>query len=402
MDINAKKEDLKEVVKELVDAKVHETSLDVKAVTDKVNAFGEKIEELTAKFGETQAKLEKNFNLSGSAVDEARLKEHGRWADTVQFFITAKSLGNDGLRRKYLNTSDDSAVVPKEFAQEVFKTMDDYSEIRRDARKYTMKTRAVDLNELTAKVSVSKTSEGSNATESEPEYTARTITAEDYVGLIPMTFQFDQDNELNIIQELVDMFAEQFAKAEQTSFLNSTVSGAEGIMKVSGVTSYILGGAADSTKDAFSDFVHDDIVKGVAKFKNTVSKSALANAKFYANPDIFGNLALLKDDNGVPLVPGYLTGGLEPRVYGKQIVELTELPANSASAVTTKFAFIADLKKSFLIGDYANIEVKILEEASLSGINLGRAGGRALRMIKRTAQKVIPASNILVFLTSTT
>jgi HK97 family phage major capsid protein len=382
----------------------------------KVSDMKEMIDEIHAKHAETLAKKEKAVKVTNTPEKQADLGATKKHTATIEFFkslvdgdkrgaieISKKSWGN--AYYKTLDTSNDSALVPVEFATDLIKNMEEYSDIRPYAKVRTMRTKSVNLNELDTKVSVTKVAEGSDLTLTEPTFSEPIMTAESYMGGSDWTYQFEDDEEIGILNELREEFAEQFAKAEQASFLNSVVSGAEGLTTASGVNVYDLGGSTSSGSTSILDITAADVHNAHTELRQ-LGKNRARNARLFISPDALNAIAVAFTSNvgyaQLSLVE--MQGGKIVSIAGLPVTEIAEgqLPGIAEDAVSTKFAFIADLSRTFIIGDRKGVEFDILNQGTIGSVNLNLTGGKMIRGIKRTGQKVVLPENIMFLKTSAT
>lgn len=384
------------------------------------------LEEFTAKVDEKIELRAKQFYMGGQPEQKAALDKAKELSLTGQFLtkllngdrngaieISKKSWG-DGYT-KALNTTTDAPIIPVDFATEIIKTMPNFSAIRRNAKIRPMRSKTVSLNELTARVSAAKVSELANITTTKPTYTAPLVTAEDYAGGVLWSYQLERDSEIDILKDLTEQFAAELARAEQFSFINSAVSGSEGIMTVSGTSTYVLGGAANSGRTTFASTGADDIEKAAATIRQL--NVGVSNPKLYIAADVLSAISSKTVSN-----VGYqemmkieyrngkiyaIAGVPVEEITGANVLGVAMLPALVNTAVTTNFAFIADLSQTFVIGERSGIEVLLLDQGTIideaaASINLTMSGGKYLRALKSTGQKVVRASEIIKLRTSTT
>jgi HK97 family phage major capsid protein len=396
--------------------KVEEKGVDIPLTSDLINV----IDEAYKKGLENSAKFAKKANFSGKAVDAAKAEVAEKMSKTGQFFkhlsegnkekaIEVSKSAWGSRYGKTLNTSDDSAIVPTEFATDLIKNMESYSQLRQNAKVRTMNAGVVKLNELDTKVTVSVPGENTGLTASEPTFTERTITARGYIGGTNWTYELEQDSEINVLAELREEFAEAFAREEQYFFLNSAVAGSEGLLQVTGTNNYDLGGSTTSGSVDFTDMTAGDIENAFAALK-TLGMSRAMNAKLYLSPDILAAVsARVTASVGYQEMAkiGYENGRIT-RVAGLEVVEIGDtdgagnnmLPQLSDTAVSTKFAFIADLSKTLVIGDRLGVEFEVINAGTFNSVNLNETGGRMLRGIKRTGHAVTLPENIMFLRTA--
>lgn len=375
-------------------------------VTLEVGKIKELVDEGTKKALADSKQFHRKANFTGREEDQEKAKKQDAIVNVFKFFNAAKNndaktaqaiaeqswinkMGQEKFMRfKALNEASGAAggfLVPVEFEAEVIKSMDDFSEIRRDARVVKMNTLTKDLNTLLTKVTVAKKAEMDHITGSQPTFGEPILTAEMYVGSTTMSEELEEDSEINVMSELAAEYGEQFAYAEQESFLNSSVSGSEGILQISGVRTLNL-----ITGAGFDDISFDDLAAMQADIGGNYNKGEAKRGSFYMGWDSYNELRTSKPTGGDGhyfVMPNVPTEDAPAMAWGRPVVILNEFA--SPTGAGTKIAFFADLKRHFVIGDRRGLEMKINTSGTAAdGTNLNRSLASELVVSKRTAQLV--------------
>jgi len=218
-------------------------------------------------------------------------------------------------------------------------------------------------------------------TPSDPVFGEPVLTPKKYAGITLFSSELYEDSEVDLTSLLAERYARQFAKAEQTEFINGSTSGSEGLRKVSGVTT--VGMTAGNTTGSAVSF--DNMADLLASVE-AIDLLDAQNGKFYMHSGFYNILrkskAALSSEYYMPVAP---TQEDPAKAWGREIVVLNEMPAPSAVSASTKFILFGDLKKHAFIGDRRGITTKVLEEGTVGGVSLAETDQMGLRMTKRTA-----------------
>lgn len=365
---------------------------------------GEMLREAVAKSLEAEKNYARKFRFTESAEDGAKLAQVEKQVGVVKFLNALKNEDwnyvreQSAQRAKALNETTANAggyLVPEEFERMLNSAYDEYSEIRRDATVLSMSSDVKRLNELTAKVSVAKKGELVAIVDTVPTFGESVLTAEKYTASTTLSEELIEDSEIDIVSEIARMFGEQIAYAEQNSFVNSAVSGSEGLLQVAGVTAISL-----ITGTTFAELSFDDLA-AMQKSLFTYNKAEAMRGKFYMSMTAYNALRTSKASTSgnyfyMPAVP---TQEAPATAWGRPIVVLNEFPTTTATA--TKFVVYADLKKHFFIGDRRGIRIKVnTSGTSASGHNLNIQDAREMVVTKRTAQATSLEAGIITLATN--
>jgi HK97 family phage major capsid protein len=360
------------------------------------------LDEAVAKTIANERKYAQKFAISGSAADEVALKQAEAKTKMAKF-VNAVYNGNRQAveeivseRAKALNettSADGGYLVPIEFEKGILMRIEDYSKIRKLATVVPMSSNVKKLNSVIAKVTVNKTGELQPITASRPTFGEPVLTAEKYTGSTTMSSELEEDAETSVIDNLMQQYAEQFAYKEQYSFINSTVSGSEGLLVVSGVSAINM-----ITGTTFSQIQYDDCSAMIKKLF-TISPIEAENGTFLMSYTPYDVLAMKKDTTGNYLLPVIPTEAIPARILGRPVVVVNEMPQTTATA--TKFVIYADLKKHLFIGDRRAMRIKVNTSGTAAdGTNLNSYDGSELVITKRTAQVVAMPDGVVTLATN--
>jgi len=375
--------------------------------------FKELVEELVAKQAEHVKSREKKFELTGSKSAELELFETKKRSKMVDFFNAmarrdkgelakisedrrAKefrtilnsnaTIEEKQLMAKALNEGTGSAggyLVPEEFEREVLRLMNDYSAIRQDATKVTMTTDVRRLNDLITNPTVRQPGELGVITGSQPVFAEPVLTAIKYIGTSGWSTEVAEDEENNLIRAVQEAYAEEFAQAEEVNFVESAVSGSQGLLTVSGVTSTDL--ISGST---FASITWDDLAAMQSKMAQDVSNVSAQKGTFYMSPYVYNILRTQKTTDNAYILPPVPTLDAPAMAWGHPIKLVQSFPSSTATG--TKFVVFTELKKTGYIGDRTGMTVKIFDTGTYidsdgSEVNLLSQDAEAIRIRKRTA-----------------
>lgn len=160
-----------------------------------------------------------------------------------------------------------------------------------------------------------------------------------------------------------------------------------GLLNNSSVTVYNLGDSTTSGSTTFASFTLDDASNMIAN----VEESVLDNAAFYFSRTVWAKIRIKKDTAGNYILPqvGAPTtvlldnykgqiGGSRPvgEMLGYPVYSVRHLPANSATAVSTKFCVFGNMK-AMAYGDKGDMRI--------AQFNSGAFGGKEIALADQTA-----------------
>lgn len=358
----------------------------------------------------TYKKYAKKFNMGGNSEDLQKRDEAGAYVKTIKLFnamlegntqeareISKSAVNGNSARAKALTegAASGSYLVPEEFEARVFMSINDNSIIRKYATVLPMSSDVKRLNSLSTKPTAYKVAEIANITSSQATFSEPVLTAEKYMAAGEMSSEILEDGEIDLINLLARVYGESLAYAEQNSFINSVVSGSEGLLTVSGVTATTL---STGTTFAFVDW--DDL----ATLQRNVfahSPSQASTMQFIMGFGAYNTLRTLKSsgDGNYFIMPAAPTAETPATAWGRPILVLPQVA--DTTATSTKFVIGTDLAQHFVIGDRTGLTVKVADSGEINSVNLLEQDARALILRKRTAQVVVLPAGVATLATYT-
>lgn len=211
------------------------------------------------------------------------------------------------------------------------------------------------------------------------------------------------DADVQLADWLLSMAGEALANMTDKQGFAGTGLPFVGILNNTGVTTLTL----TTGKDTFAEF---DVVKDTADAIANLEESLLDGAAFYMHRTVWAKLRTQLDTAGNFILPqlgaasqsvlAYFPqgGGMKPagEMGGFPVFTTRHLPANSATAVSTKYIVFGNLK-AMAVGERSGMTVSQFESGSFGGKEIGLADQRALVYKKRVALTVaLPAAFVVV------
>ena len=308
----------------------------------------------------------------------------GKFKKTIKFLgalvkgdlETVKTLDQEVRQKANLNESagtEGAFLVPEEFKAEILRLAPVYGVVRRECRIIPMLYDVVNIPAAgTTDITAHWTNEGSQIYTTNPNFRQVTLTINKLASIPKVTPELLADANVNVIQYLAELIAEQFAKAEDTQGFIGVGSPFVGVMNATGVPT-----APHASGTGFAALSYGDLVKTPAN----LYPAALANAKFYFHRSMIGHIHSLITTTGAPIF-----GGVAKEVVGYPLVSVEILPGLNHTAYqtdATTYAVFGDLRKGLILGERGVITMKIATEGTVLGDNLFEKDMIAMRMIER-------------------
>lgn len=179
-----------------------------------------------------------------------------------------------------------------------------------------------------------------------------------------------------------------------------------GLTNDTGVGIWNLGGSTTSGKTTFAQFTLDD----ASDMIGSIEESVLDGAAFYFERTVWAKIRMLKDTAGNYVLPQVgapstvllenykgMVGGARPvgEILGYPVFSVRHLPANSATAVSTKFGVFGNMK-AMAYGDKGDLRVAQFVSGSFGGKEVALADQTALVYKHRHALvNTLPASFVV-------
>lgn len=266
-------------------------------------------------------------------------------------------------------------LVPEELRTEVVRILPDFSVMRRVGRTVPMNTDTLKINSLTAKPAAYWTAEYASKSTTSAEFSQVTYSPNDLVCLIPVTDQLIADANINIVQFIIEIFAETIAREEDKAFFTGSGTG-----RPKGINQETLSSVAAGGTIGF-----DDIIALIDLVPQRIVQST--SSAFIGNRRVKRYLRLLKDttnnyiwrDGGAAITaPGTdgQTRRLPDTVYGYPFFEQNDLAGSELYFGDWNFYIIADRQA---------ISVRTTQE----GGDAWRRNATEIKAVERVDGKVI-------------
>lgn len=214
-----------------------------KVETDLVNAVAEKLAAIiTANKGADEKEQRQLSNdvktkifTSWAGVKEIEyptdLKNLSKDDKIVTFFKALVFSKHDPQSQQVLRAlvegtdSEGGYLVPEELRTEVFRVLPDMTVMRRLARVIPMTTDTLKLNSLGARPVAYWTGEYQSKSTTSAEFNQVVLSPNDLVCLLPVSEQLLADANINLVQFIIELFAEAIGLAEDKAFFTGNGSG---------------------------------------------------------------------------------------------------------------------------------------------------------------------------------
>lgn len=337
---------------------------------------------------------QKNVNDKLEKMETA-MKRPDAGYSSEQIDLTAKAFEKllrkgkeslDEMEVKTLTVSNDTSggyLAPPEYVREIIKKVTEISPIRSVARIRSTTNRSVQMPTRTGTFSAAWTSEiGTRSESTGLTYGLEEIAAHELYALVDISEQDVEDPVFNMQDELSNEFAEQFAKAEGTSFVNGTAQGQpEGFM--------VNGSVAETNSGNGTALTIDGLIDLYSGVKTDYAR----NGTFVMNRGTLGKIRQLNTGTGGSYVfqAGFsLQVGVPNTILGQPYVEATDMPDVGAGAYPVAFG---DFRRGYVIVD--RIALSILRDpytqantGSIRYIARKRVGGQVVLAEAIRKQKV--------------
>lgn len=298
-------------------------------------------------------------------------------AEAIKSFGTYVRTGDRSAVKAALNegtAGQGGYLVPTKYSNELISSLKDAS-ILRQAGARTISVDGTTAFKMAARNDTNAavlTSEGAQFEELEPTFSEITFTPYKYTRLVKASDEVLADSRFDVVSQVIlPDVSQAYAAAENAVFTSGTGSGQpQGI--VAGASAGVTAASATAiTADEILDLYH------------SLSYLYRQNAVFLMNDATIKLVRKLKDSDGQYLWQPGMQAGQPDRLLGRPVYTLNSMATPAASAKTIVFA---DLRSSFIIADFAGLEMKRLEELYAA---TGQVG---FRWFKRFDSRVVLSS----------
>jgi len=171
--------------------------------------------------------------------------------------------------------SEGGYLVPEELRTEVFRVLPDVTVMRNLARVIPMSTDTLKLNSLGARPVAYWTGEYQSKSTTSAEFNQIVLSPNDLVCLLPISEQLLADANINLVQFIIELFAEAIGLAEDKAFFTGSGSGQPRGISIESIAQVDAGGAPN-----FDDII--DLIDSVPSRVTSSPKAAFVghrNAK---------------------------------------------------------------------------------------------------------------------------
>lgn len=230
--------------------------------------------------------------------------------------------------------ADGGYLVPEDLRAEVWRTLPDYSVMRKIGRVIPTTSNSLKLNSLAARPAAYWTSEYASKTTSSAEFGQVELTPNDLVCLLPVTEQLIADANIDIVRFIIQLFAEEIARTEDKGFFTGSGTGQPRGIDTETLTTVNAGGTGD-----FDDIL--SLIYSVPQSHRTRAGGAMP--AFVTNANTLMNLRKVKDSNNRYIwSPGSPDNGDPERIYGYPVYEQNDIGNGKVFFGNWRFYIIAD------------------------------------------------------------
>jgi len=239
-------------------------------------------------------------------------------------------------------------LVPEELRTEVWRILPDMAVMRNIARVLPMSTDTLKLNSLSARPVAYWTGEYASKSTTSAEFAQVTLSPNDLVCLLPISEQLLADANINLVQFIVELFAEAIALAEDKAFFTGSGTGQPRGINQETLSSVAAGGALS----------FDNIIQLIDQTPQRVAQSP--GTAFVGHRHVKSILRNLKDNNGNYIWrdgtgPG---GGNESKAFSSTIYGYPFYEQNDLSQSELYFGDW----RNYIIGDRQTVSVRTTTE----------------------------------------
>lgn len=307
-----------------------------------------------------------------------------------------------GEKAAILSNSDQTGgyLVPKEVHAGIMRIAATVGLVARDSMQFGMGSDELEVPRYTGSVlQGGYIGEDEEGDETSVDFGTSRLNAKTWILIFRIGNTMLADANVDVADWLLAMAAEGLAyRLDREGFVGGTFSGSPfvGLLQSGDVTVHTM--ATGSTQ--FDDF-------GIAEASDAIGAlptAALNDAAFYFHRTVwakirsratsgvfeFGQyqpmLATLRKENGIQPVG---------EILGYPVYTTDVLPANSTTAVSTKFGVFGNLKMALFVGDRGPMEVAKSDSATVGGKSVFKANQTAIRFTHRHAVALgLPAAAV--------
>lgn len=284
-------------------------------------------------------------------------------------------------------------LVPEEFGTEVFRLVQDFGLIAKLGRIFPMNTDTLNVPRMASTVSVYWPGEAVAGTPSYPVFERVQLIAKTLVGITPMSNELLADANVDIVDFLLEIFAEAIAGEIDNQGFAGVGTPWTGILNATGTNVYqpanstsqsTFTGAAtpDNARQMISKVI-PWALQGAAFIMHRTVWALFQTVKTSGSGEYFISAATpaLTNPNAAQGFPLAMAGTM----WGYPVYLSDKMP--TSTAVSTNFVIFGSLRH-FYVGQRQELSVAISQDATVGTDNLFAANMSAVRVIVRMAGSV--------------
>jgi HK97 family phage major capsid protein len=301
------------------------------------------------------------------------------------------------------NDATGGYLVPTELHAGIFRIAASVGIVARDAQFFPMSTDTLDVPRYTgADLLGSYVGEDTEGTETSVSFGDARLKVETWQVIFRVGNTLLSDASVNVADWLLALAAEGLAaRLDKEGFVGGTYAGSPfvGILGSTEVTEFTCA----SGHDTFAEFTADDASDAIGNIRESI----LVDCAFYFHRTVWAKIRQAKTANGSYTVgqnnsmiaANFKKYGIQPAgvMWDYPVYTVESLPANSATAVSTRFGVFGNLKYGLFVGDRGPVEVAKSDSATVGGKNVFAANQTAIRIQHRHAISIgLPSALVVI------
>lgn len=268
-------------------------------------------------------------------------------------------------------------LVPEEFRAEIMRLEPLFGVIRANARIIPMAFDTLNIPAAgTTRQSANWTNEAAQILQTDATFRQLTLTINKLASLPVVTSELLADANVEVMQYLAMIIAEEFGKQEDIQGFNGSGSPFVGVLNATGVPT-----TPHASGSNIASLSYPDLVKATGN----IYANATAGAKYYFHRSVIAHLRSLITTAGAPvLLPN------QSDLAGYPFVSAEVLPGTTLSGTANAtYAIFGDLRRGLAFGERGSITMDIGREGTVASNNLFEKDMVALRVIERVSMGVL-------------
>ena len=367
--------------------------LDDVATKAATKAAADEVAKLQPELSRFNKFIPKTGYAAKSDEDLAKLSAKQKSAEFIKAVFHKDTQALAAFNTKSLTEGSGSAggfLVPEEFAAQVFRLVKDFGLVAKLGRIFPMARDTLNIPRLSSTVSVYWPGEAVAGTPSYPVFEQVHLITKTLVGITPMSNELLADANVDIVDFLLEIFAEAIAGELDNQGFAGTGAPFTGILNTTGITvvqpanslgqSTFVGASTPDNARALIANVIPWALQGAGFFMHRTVWQYFQTVKTSGSGEYFISAATpaLTNPNAAQGFPMAQAGTM----WGYPVYLSDKLPGTTA--VSTKYVIFGSLK--FLaVGQREELSVAISQDATVGTDNLFAANMSAVRVITRVA-----------------